>query len=98
MPYKAHEPNNSLYQRASFVLAPCEQKTASGDSSPLTSLAQARARTFDPQHVGQNHSAAHFPWNKHRNVTKHQALYKPELKMGPAPLCPSQSSLISTTL
>ncbi|POI34250.1 hypothetical protein CIB84_001998 [Bambusicola thoracicus] len=71
MPYKAHEPNNCFYQRTPFVLAPCEQNTASGDSSPLTLLAQAPARTFDPQRVRQYHSAAHFPWKKHRNVPKH---------------------------
>lgn len=35
VPYRAYEPKNYFYQRNSSVLAPYEQKTASGDSSPL---------------------------------------------------------------
>lgn len=45
-PYRAHVPNYYLYQRNASVLVPYEQKTASGASSPLTSLAQTL-----PQHL-----------------------------------------------
>lgn len=87
-----------LYQRNASVLALCEQKTASGASPPLTSLAQTPARTFGPQHVRKNHSAAQFPWIKHRNIPHHWLQNKPELnKKGLTLLCPSQSSLMITT-
>lgn len=71
-------------------------KPAPGDSS-LTSLAQAPARTFDHQHIRQNHPAAHSPWVKHRNVPHQQLRSKTELnRRGPTPLCSSQSSLMFT--